>query len=211
MSNPQKNSSSAPEFISGFPHDFARVMNYPSEPEELVVFDFTLGYDADFIREQEWGIGRYDEKRSNMYKTALFNSKRNVHMGIDIWTVAGSPVFSFHDGRVAYLQDNDNPGDYGPTIVIEYDFSGDKLYALYGHLSKASLEMVSVGEKVKKGQQIADLGGASVNGGWAPHLHFQLSVKDPGEADMPGVVAPEEREEALEIFPDPRLVLGDLY
>lgn len=192
-------------------YNFAKVMDYPDNRDELYVFDFTKGYDADFIRSKEWGIGKYNEKRSEMYLDSMFHNERNVHVGIDIWTDSGAPVFSFWDGQVAYMQNNDQPGDYGPTLVIKYQLSGQALYALYGHLSKESLGMVSIGEEIKKGQQIASLGGGEVNGGWAPHLHFQLSVEDPHEADMPGVVASENREEALRAYPDPRIVLGDLY
>ncbi len=192
-------------------YNFAKVMEYPDDPNEMHVFDFTKGYDADFIRTKEWGIGKYDEKRSDMYLASQFNNERNLHIGLDIWTKAGAPVFSFWDGEVAYLQDNDQPGDYGPTIVIRYEFDNDILYALFGHLSKESLEMVSVGQQVKKGHQIATLGTSVVNGGWAPHLHFQLSIEDPGEADMPGVVALRDRQEALKTYPDPRLVLGELF
>lgn len=192
-------------------YTFAKVMDYPEDKSALYVFDFSKGYDPDFIRSKEWGIGKYDEQRTNMYLTSLFNSKRNVHMGIDIWTKAGSPVYSFWEGEVAYLQDNDQPGDYGPTIVAKYQLHAEILYALYGHLSKESLEIVYPGQKLKRGQRIATIGDSEVNGGWAPHLHFQLSIKDPGEADMPGVVAEENRKQALERFPDPRLVLGNLY
>lgn len=192
-------------------YNFAKVMDYPDDPANLYLFDFSEGYDADFIESREWGIGKYDEQRSNMYLTAQFNNERNVHMGVDIWTQAGSPVYSFWDGVVCYMQDNDQPGDYGPTIVIKYEVNDQELFALYGHLSKESLEIVRINQQVRKNQQIGTLGTANVNGGWAPHLHFQLSVQDPGEADMPGVVAPDDREQALEAFPDPRLVLGDLY
>jgi murein DD-endopeptidase MepM/ murein hydrolase activator NlpD len=192
-------------------HNFAKVMDYPDSRDELFIFDFTRGYDADFIRSKEWGIGKYNEKRSNMYLESMFNNERNVHMGVDIWTRSGAPVYSFWDGEVSYLQNNDQPGDYGPTIVIKYELNDSTLYALYGHLSKESLMMVSIGGGVKRGQKIATLGSKRVNGGWAPHLHFQLSVNDPGEADMPGVVASDNREGALQTYPDPRIVLGDLY
>lgn len=191
--------------------NFAKVMDYPDQREKLFLFDFSEGYDADFIETKEWGIGKYNEQRSNMYLASQFNNERNVHIGIDLWTEVGSPVYSFWDGSVAYMQDNDQAGDYGPTIVIRYQFGDQPLYALYGHLSRESLDSVTIDQKVKKGQQIATLGAAEVNGGWVPHLHFQLSVEDPGEADMPGVVAPNDREKALKIYPDPRIVLGDLY
>jgi murein DD-endopeptidase MepM/ murein hydrolase activator NlpD len=132
-------------------------------------------------------------------------------MGIDIWSKAGRPVFSFGDGEVDYAGNNDQPGDYGPTLILRYEIEDERFYALYGHLSEITLENISAGEKVKKGQQIATLGSDEVNGGWVPHLHFQLSCEDPGKADIPGVVAEEDHERALETYPDPRLVLGPIY
>lgn len=192
-------------------NNFAKVMDYPEDPDDFYVFDFSKGYDPDFIRSKEWGIGKYDEERSNMYVSSLFGDKRNIHMGIDIWAKAGEPVFSFYKGVVAYMQNNNHEGDYGPTVVIRYQISNATIFALYGHLSAQSLAMTNVGDEVEKGQQIATLGEPEVNGGWVPHLHFQLAVEDPGEADMPGVVAEENHEQALETYPDPRLVLGALY
>ena len=51
-----------------------------------------------------------------------------------------------------------------------------------------------------------------MNGGWDPHLHFQLSLIEPITHDMPGVVNPKDREEALlKNYPDPRLVMGTIY
>jgi len=192
-------------------HSFAPVMDYPSDPEGLYVFDFTKGYNPEFIRSKGWGIGRYDEERANMYETELFNSHRNLHIGIDIWAPAGAPVYSFYQGTAAYMTNNDNPGDYGPTIIVHHKLNGRDLYALYGHLSMKSLELISIGDPIEKGQQIGTLGSPEVNGGWVSHLHFQLSLDDPETADMPGVVAPENRAQALQQYPDPRLVLGELY
>ena len=54
-------------------------------------------------------------------------------------------------------------------------------------------------------------GGEAENGGWPPHVHFQLSLERPATHDMPGVVSADDHQKALETFPDPRWVLGDLY
>jgi murein DD-endopeptidase MepM/ murein hydrolase activator NlpD len=106
---------------------------------------------------------------------------------------------------------NDEPGSYGPTIIIQHELDGLPIWALYGHLSMESLQMVEVGGPIEEGQIIATVGDKSVNGGWAPHLHFQLSWDEPVENDMPGVVAQEDRDWALEKYPDPRIVLGPIY
>lgn len=194
-----------------FTENFSKVMNYPDDPAQLYIFDFSKGYDPQFIKQKAWGIGKYNEKRSNMYVASQFNNERNIHMGLDIWTEAGEAVFSFYEGVIVYKDDNNRQGDYGPTIIVKYRLDEKPLYALYGHLSRASLGLLTVGEEVQKGQKIAEIGTERVNGGWAPHLHFQLSLNDPGKADMPGVVSAKDHKQALRQFPDPRTVLGDLY
>ena len=55
------------------------------------------------------------------------------------------------------------------------------------------------------------LGDKSENGGWNPHLHFQLSLVAPEVPDIPGVVSENDRKQALQIYPDPQLILGSLY
>lgn len=192
--------------------EFAPVMNYPMDQGKLYVFDFSKGYDPAFVNKQkEWGIGRYNEKRPDMYVAPQYENRRNIHMGIDIWAEAGEPVFSFYEGIVAYKQDLDEEGNYGPVIVTKHVLGEVHLYALFGHLSRSSLRNIHEGQRLQQKERIGELGDRSVNGGWEPHLHFQLSYKDPGEADMPGVVAEDEHETALQIYPDPRVVLGDLY
>lgn len=199
-------------------NDFAPVMDYP---DNIKLFDLSEGYDPAYIRSFDWGIGKYDEKRQNMYLSPQYRNKptsakasvsrRNIHMGIDIWTEAESPVYTFSSGTVAYMQDNDRPGDYGPTVVLKHLLDDKPVFALFGHLSEKTLDKLEAGQTINKGEKIAAIGSEEINGGWAPHLHFQLSVEDPGEADMPGVVAEEDHEEALKLYPDPRLVLGDIY
>ena len=58
---------------------------------------------------------------------------------------------------------------------------------------------------------IAFVGSKEENGGWEQHVHFQLSWEEPVDNDLPGVVAIEDRESALEKYPDPRIVLGQIY
>lgn len=56
----------------------------------------------------------------------------------------------------------------GNHIIMDL---GDGVYAMYAHLIQGSLK-VKPGDKVKKGQQIAQLGNTGNSN--APHLHFQL-------------------------------------
>lgn len=180
-------------------------------PSDPVVLDLEGGYDPEHIRRHERAVGRYDEVREGMYRADLFEGSRKVHMGIDLWAGAGTPVFAFREGEVVYLGDNRREGDYGPTLVTFHRWGGEELFALFGHLSRSSLDRWDAGDRFDGGARLGELGGEAENGGWPPHLHFQLSRRDPGEADMPGVVAPEDREEARSLFPDPRMVLGKIY
>ena len=180
-------------------------------PEDYWVYDFTKGVDPDFICPYPYQIGRYDETRPGMYDDELFGGKRNHHVGIDLGAPAGEPVHSFANGVVFSKGINSEVGSYGPTIIIQYELENKPIWALYGHLSLESLDMVNVGESVEEGQIIATVGSKEVNGGWDPHVHFQLSWEEPNNNDLPGVVALEDRELALEKYPDPRIVLGPIY
>ena len=188
------------------------VMNLPSEYQK---FDFKQNYSpvkmAEFTRSGGWGVGGYLEKRSGMYLAPQYGNRRNVHMGIDIWAKEGEPVFSPLPGKIAYKAYHGEDGNYGATIVLKHQIDGRDLFALYGHLSKKSLTLNEVGAELEAGDTIGWLGNLDENGNWPPHLHYQISIKDPGEADMPGVVAEDEVEDAARIYPDPRIILGDIY
>ncbi len=188
------------------------VMNFPDSVEFV---HFSNGYNAGrmrvFIQEGKWGIGGYLEKRTGMYTAPQYENRRNIHMGVDIWAPAKEPVFAPVPGQIAYKAFHDQPGNYGGTIVVEHKINEKILYALYGHLSKYSIEVAEIGKKVAAGERLAVLGAWSENGNWVPHLHLQLSYEDPGEADMPGVVADEQVEKAKASHPDPKILIGGWY
>lgn len=179
--------------------------------EQYKVLDLTKGFDPTAISLDPPSIGRYNEKRPNMYNAELFDGKRDIHMGLDFWVPPGTPVHAFAGGTVLFLRDNDNPGDYGPTIVTQHSVGDVILYALFGHLNCASLDHVRTGMLLHRGDVFAEVGNESENGGWIPHLHFQLSWIRPDQPDMPGVVSGEEHSDALKRYPDPQLVTGRFY
>ncbi|MFT4533949.1 MAG: 4-aminobutyrate aminotransferase-like enzyme/Ser/Thr protein kinase RdoA (MazF antagonist) [Saprospiraceae bacterium] len=141
------------------------------------------------------GIGGYKEVRpfytTDAYKTEGNNGPRwrTMHLGTDYWTQAGEPVYSIADGIIHSIKNNDADCDYGPTIIIKHKMDDeDEYFTLYGHLSLSSLIIVAVGDEVKAGSKIAEIGAGSINGGWPPHLHFQviLDLLD-SIGDFPGV------------------------
>ncbi len=186
--------------------DFHPVVHLPDEYE---VRDFTSG---DYSPSKyEFDIGRYDELRPGMYSTDLFAGERFLHVGIDIGGPVGTPCMAFMDGEISHFGYNPAAGDYGNVVITRHEIGGVLVWALYGHLDAASIEGKWVGQKVNAGEVIAWFGAFDENGGWDPHLHFQLSLVEPETHDLPGVVAPEDRMNALAIYPDPRNVLGPLY
>lgn len=177
--------------------------------EEIPRVDFAEGFDAGKLH-SGWGIGGYNTVRKNMYTAPQYGNKRNVHMGVDIWAPAGEPVYAPLDGVVAYSAFHDQKGNYGGTLVLKHTTGQTTFYALYGHLSLASVEELSLGGEVKTGQVTGWIGTEEENGNWYPHLHYQLCMEDPGEADMPGVVSGSLRRSSQKLYPDPEKVIGRL-
>lgn len=184
-------------------------------PDECEIFDFSKEYNprkiTEFINNGGRAVGGYLEKRVNMYVAPQYQNQRNIHLGIDFWGPAGEPVFAPFAGKVAYMDNHEQEGNYGPAIVLKHSFSGKPVYALYGHLSLKSLENLKTGRSVKAGDVVGWLGNESENGNWPPHLHYQMSFLDPGKADMPGVVDEKEANKAIKIYPDPRFFIGEIY
>lgn len=176
-------------------------------PPDAPVLDLSGPWPADA---PTWSIGRYDEIRG-VYDQPLFGGRRTLHMGVDLGGPVGTPVRAFAAGEVVYAGVNTAPGDYGPTVVTRHRLGGRPIWALHGHLSAASLRLSPPGRRLRAGARIGWLGARDENGGWPPHLHFQLAWADPGGPDMPGVVDPADREVALARYPDPRVVLGALW
>ena len=178
-------------------------------PEKYRILDLSKGsWNSD---NNEFSIGKYDEYRPGVYTTTLFKGIRNIHVGIDIGGPVGTPCMAFMDGIIHDFGYNPEAGDYGNVIITEHKISGKSIWALYGHLDSESILNKNKGQLIKKSEIIGHFGDEEENGGWEPHLHFQLSLVKPETHDLPGVVAKEERESALKKYPDPRLVLGPIY
>lgn len=187
----------------------------------------TLSLDAAGLKARGWSdlpddwvpddghlyAGGYGENRA-IYDTPIFQSgdgePRTLHLGLDIFAPAGTPVHAPLDGRIHSFHVNDNAKDYGPTLILEHTLEpGLTLWTLYGHLSADSVSGLTIGTAVNAGDEIARLGANDVNGGWAPHLHFQLMLDMLGKSgDFQGVCRLSERDDWLTLCPDPRPLLG---
>jgi murein DD-endopeptidase MepM/ murein hydrolase activator NlpD len=103
------------------------------------------------------------------------------HRGIDIQNSHGAPIVAVGDGRVIFAGPDDPivvgpwPNFYGQAVIIEHDrqWRNRPVYTLYGHVSRV---LVSVGQPVKAGQPIAEVGQLGVALG--PHLHLEVRLDD---------------------------------
>ena len=162
-------------------------------------------------------IGGYLETR-NLYKRSKYfheqknpSDERNIHLGVDIWATSGTKVLAALDGVVHSFKNNTNHGDYGPCIILKHRVDESVFYTLYGHLSMDSIKDIKIGKSVKQSDEIAQLGDSSVNGDYAPHLHFQI-IKDMQNnlGDYPGVCSLNQLDFYKGNCPDPMLLLGKI-
>ena len=132
---------------------------------------------------------------------------RTVHLGVDFWLPAGTPVHTMFDAEVVTAVNDAGYKEYGGLIILKHIESEIPFYTLYGHLSIASPMAFQVGDRIKKGTKIGELGIPEENGEWSPHLHFQvmLTMFD-YKIDFPGVTYPKQLEVWKSICPDPNLI-----
>ncbi|RYY41821.1 MAG: peptidase M23 [Chitinophagaceae bacterium] len=159
-----------------------------------------------------YGIGGYGEHRTIYARSEKFDTHveepRRLHLGIDVWGPAETPVYAPLAGTVHSVADNDFFGDYGGTVILRHEVGGFVFHTLYGHLSRASLEDKAEGATVAAGERIASFGIPEENGHWPPHLHFQAIIDMQGRrGDYPGVCCFSEKEQWLANSPDPDVLL----
>lgn len=94
-----------------------------------------------------------------------YTAHRRMHQGIDIANRHGSPVVATADGVVVFAG---TEGAYGKVLVLDHGYG---VKTRYGHLAEF---MAKVGEKVKRGQAIAEMGNTGRSTG--PHLHYEVRV-----------------------------------
>lgn len=210
---------------------FHPVLRFDPAKEKLVQLDFTsankeltkeLIEDVDlysnYITQQlkqanaKFGIGGYAENRTVYSRSKVFDAidggePRSLHLGVDIWGEAGTPVYAPLGGMIHSFQFNDNYGDYGATIILLHQLDAVAFYTLYGHVSLKDLALVE-GQYIVRGQEFAHFGEPNENGYWPPHLHFQIIIDiELKEGDYPGVCKLSEKDYYLHNCPDGDLIL----
>jgi murein DD-endopeptidase MepM/ murein hydrolase activator NlpD len=95
-----------------------------------------------------------------------FTGRSAMHQGIDFTAPPGTPVLAAAGGVVVAAEFHPQ---FGNMIDIDH---GNELVTRYAHNQKL---VVKVGDIVKRGQKIAELGGTGRATG--PHLHFEVQVR----------------------------------
>ena len=98
-------------------------------------------------------------------RTDPYTSERSMHRGLDIANEVGTPVMAPSDGVVIF---DGTEGGYGNVLVLDHGYG---VRTRYGHLSKI---LVKLGDKVKRGQQVAAVGNTGRSTG--PHLHYEVRI-----------------------------------
>ena len=191
--------------------------------KELQTLDFTdtaglgqLIFDELQKKNAVYAYGGYQEDRAVYKRSPLFASSneqaRSIHLGTDIWAEANTPVYLPLGVRIHSFRNNDNYGDYGPTIILEHQLGDTRFFTLYGHLTADSLEDKSIHMPLRAGDVLCRIGDAPVNGDWPPHLHFQVIADMQGwSGDFPGVCTKKEKLRYERICPDPGVFFPKLY
>jgi len=84
--------------------------------------------------------------------------------------------------------------DYGRSSFFARNWRQRRFFTLYGHLTKDTLSSLKAGQHIASRTAICARGSSDENGGWAPHIHFQiiLDLLELG-ADFPGVAYASQR------------------
>jgi murein DD-endopeptidase MepM/ murein hydrolase activator NlpD len=100
--------------------------------------------------------------------TSAFGARWGVtHYGVDIANDIGTPIYALTDGVV---EESGPASGFGMWVVVRHP-GGER--TVYGHVNRAH---VTVGQPVRAGERIADIGNRGFSTG--PHLHFEVWAPD---------------------------------
>src|SRR3984893_3233926 len=161
-------------------------------------------------------VGRYNEARL-LYSSPLFGAngnsmeeRRTIHLGMDLFAEPGTAIHAPLDGVVHALANNRASLDFGPVAILKHH-AGDAgpFFTLYGHLETETLGRLKIDQRIARGENFASVGNAKENGGWPPHLHFQIILDLLElETDFPGVAFASQRAVWTSLSPDHDVLVG---
>jgi 4-aminobutyrate aminotransferase-like enzyme/Ser/Thr protein kinase RdoA (MazF antagonist) len=163
----------------------------------------------------ELGIGPWGEERT-VYAGEMFVSRlieetrRTRHLGLDFFMPAGTKVFTPLAATVVSVEIEPDPLGYGCLIALRHTPEGcPPFVTLWGHMAHEALQRLAAGDRLEAGALVGEMGAPTENGGWAPHLHLQLSTDTSlSAAQILGVGEPRYLDVWAELFPDARAFAG---
>ena len=187
-------------------------MGHEKEFNDLDLFQFKIGK-LQAKHPNKVLAGGYLEPRpiytSTAYDKVGNNGResRTIHLGIDFWFHANTPVHALFDGEVVTACNDAGDKEYGGLVILKHCVEDFEFFTLYGHNTVESATKHKLGDIIRKGEKIAELGNYPENGNWAPHLHFQImmSMLD-YEVDFPGVAYFKQLNVWEGLCPDPNLL-----
>lgn len=141
-----------------------RQANYKKIEAFVEKADTKLYWDDAFLRlPKSARRADFADHRTYKYKGAVIDQQ--VHLGIDLASIAHSQVPASNSGKVVFV----GPlGIYGKTVVIDHGFG---LFSTYSHLSAIHVAQEQI---ISKGEILGRTGSTGLAGG--DHLHFGMLV-----------------------------------
>ena len=163
----------------------------------------------------ELGIGPFGEERT-VYAGDMFVSRfiektrRTRHLGLDLFMAAGTKLFTPLPATVVSVEIETDPLGYGCLIALRHEPEGcPPFVSLWGHLAHEAMGRLTAGDRLEAGALVGEMGAPTENGGWAPHLHLQLSADTNLTAtEILGVGEPRYLDVWAELFPDASTFAG---
>ncbi|WP_457581224.1 aminotransferase class III-fold pyridoxal phosphate-dependent enzyme [Ensifer canadensis] len=171
----------------------------------------------DYCRDNgvDLGIGPWGEARTvyagDMFVSRLIeNTRRTCHLGLDLFMAAGTKVFTPIAATVVSVEIEKDPLGYGCLIALRHEPEGcPPFVSLWGHLAHEAMARIKAGDRLEAGALVGEMGAPKENGGWAPHLHLQLSIDaNLSATEILGVGEPQYLDVWAELFPDARTFAG---
>ncbi|MCM3701111.1 murein hydrolase activator EnvC [Paenibacillus macerans] len=126
----------------------------------------------------EFGLPVNGARISSGYGTRIhpITGVKKKHTGVDFAAPQGTDIHAAEDGVVIVAE---WWSGYGNAVIIDH---GDNVWTLYGHIRNGGIK-VETGQKVKKGEKIAEVG--STGNSTGPHCHFEVRINGNPVDPMP--------------------------
>ncbi len=161
------------------------------------------------------GIGPWGEARTvyagEMFVSKLIDNRRRTrHLGLDLFMPIGTRVYTPMAATVVSVEIENEPLGYGCLVALRHEPAGCPAFVtLWGHLAHEALDRLKSGDRLEAGALVGKMGAPNENGGWAPHLHLQISTDTSlSAAEILGVGEERYLDVWAELFPDANAFAG---